>query len=69
MRKHSVEFWTMFTFTSLFGTSGAYSICSRHKTYAAAVRNANACEKAGGNPHDIYRVEKMPRQRAARRRG
>jgi hypothetical protein len=49
---HAVEYWTMWM-DSL--------VCSKHKSLAAATREAKACEKRGGAAHDIIKVEYVKR--------
>ena len=44
------EFWSMFKYGS------TDTICSKHKTLAAARKEAKACEKKGGTKHWILEV-------------
>ena len=45
------EYWTMFNY------GGNPTICEKHRSLRAAHRSARACEKVGGTPHWIVRVE------------
>lgn len=51
-RAANVEYWTMWC-DSL--------ICSKHKSFEAAEREARRCEKRGGCPHSIVKVEYVKR--------
>lgn len=42
------EYWTFW---------GDSRLCTKHKSFAAALREARRCERAGGASHEIYRVE------------
>lgn len=42
-----IEYWTVW---------GNFGVCSKHRTLAAAKREAKACEARGGMPHEIYEV-------------
>jgi len=42
-------------------------LCGTHKTLVAAITSALKCERAGGEPHDIFRVTKMKRPPKAKR--
>jgi len=49
-----VEYWTVF---------GSHVFCSKHSTAKAAERAAKKCEKRGGFPHRILKVQEIKRQR------
>jgi hypothetical protein len=49
--KLTAEYWTVFWYGSTI------TQCSVHKTELAAHRAARKCERAGGAPHDILKVE------------
>ncbi len=44
------EFWTLFYYGS------TEQICSKHKSVAAALKEAAACERSGENDHRIVEV-------------
>lgn len=47
-----IEYWTMYSYGSPWST-----ICSKHRTMAAAVRAARRCESNGGAKHKILFVK------------
>lgn len=49
------EYWTVFNF-------GLETICSKHKTFAAAEKAAIKCENAGGAEHKIIEAKVIPRR-------
>lgn len=44
------EFWT------IWDPAGIFQVCSKHRTFEAALSAARQCERRGGAPHDIYEV-------------
>jgi hypothetical protein len=58
------EFWTLFRY------GGPEVICSKHRSIAAALRAAAACERRGGADHRILEVvETVPYRRLSLREG
>lgn len=52
-----IEYWT------LFKSGSVWSLCSVHKTAAAARKEADECEKRGGTKHTIAEVRHLPRRK------
>lgn len=50
--KLTTEYWTVYGFDTR---------CSTHKTERAAERAARECEKRGGFPHRIFKVQEIDR--------
>jgi hypothetical protein len=55
------EYWAMHWY-------GTYQVCSSHRTYSAALRAAEKCEKNGGSHHDIWKCEKQSRPKKAKKK-
>jgi len=49
------EYWTVFMY------GGSLTMCTRHRSRAAAERAARLCEKAGGAKHRILHVSECGR--------
>ena len=45
-------YWTMFSYGG-----DNMTICSKHRSPKVAIREAKKCEKSGGNPHWVVKVE------------
>ena len=57
--KLTTEYWTVFGFNTH---------CSTHKTALAAERAACECEKGGGYPHRIFKVQEIDRKPKGKKR-
>lgn len=47
--KAPVSYWAMW----------GLNVCSKHRTLKTAMRAAKKCERAGGEPHPIYKVQRV----------
>lgn len=50
-------------YATVFNYGSSKTICSRHKTYHAAEKEAIRCEKQGGAHHEIWEIRVYRRRK------